>query len=328
MAQITTKSQISYRCDTCNRSIKLPLNRSGMDTLQQCTITEKCVGTLYPILAIQDTDTALPIPPSVPGLDNWEPRKVFFKYERTIPSNVWTIQHNLGTKPIVDVWIKRQLLEGQVITTRLLPTQFEVQVIDRNVITITFDNAQIGIADLISTASGINPPYVPIIDVPTTQQVSTAQQFVIATTSNAPLIDFEITYYSKGNVVRVPYGNVGRPSIASPWAGVQTVYVNGKTLTVRGFDFRLDPYAPSFFLTNQIIDGSSLYFSSFSRQPDENVILLSKPPYTSSTDRLVTQYVDTAAINTQTPQLLYSNGEIVAQLQVIKTIYPPIQIVD
>lgn len=324
------KSQITYKCDTCSRYIKLEKNIRGMETLQQCIITENCLGKLHYVLAERESAQATTIPPDVVGLENWAPRKIFYRHIQTVPAQTWLVMHDLGVKPSVQVWTERQLQGGDTFLEERIPEQ--VIVINPNQVNLLFNNAESGIADCISSSSGFNFDATPEQNqtVPTIL-LTTNNELTIATLDTTPLITFEVTFIIAGEPFQVVYTNVDDvPSINTPWVGANKIYLNGKTYTVRSFDFREQPFANSVFNSNLIPDGAPFYFSGgldFSTA-GTNFILLSDPPYSSTVDRVDNKLIDIASINTTAPQTKYSAGELVSTTTIIKGVYPPIITVD
>lgn len=331
MSNLLTALTVSYKCDTCKRYIKLPKNEFGLDTLQECVITEGCLGTLYPLLVQTEINKAEVIPPAVAGLQDWTPRKIFYKHTQAVPSQKWLIQHNLGVKPVVEVWVNRQLADGTFELVRTIPNT--ITILDPNNVTVTFTNTETGIAECISSSSGfdfvVTPPTVAELN----QLLTTNNELTIATTDASADIQLQITYISKGVPITITYGNVdNQPSINTPWVSTTTVFLNGRTYAVRSFNFLTHPFATSIFNSNLIADGSPFFFNEIQgvvpSQPEQNFILLSKAPYLSPIDRVNDQLIDIASINRVTPQPIYSSGELVTPVSIIKKVYPPVLAVD
>lgn len=313
---------VSYKCDVCKRSIKLPRNSESFEVVSRCIITQGCEGRLHKILNINDAMEAEAIPPSVEGLTNWLPRKVLFTFTQPITSTEWLVQHNLGGKPIVQTFVEQLDENSEPVLVEVVPQS--TTTIDLNTTLITFATAQKGVAQFISIASAntTNQPTEPTISLPDVQ-ITSNSFLTIATIDASPSITMSATFYSTSTITFDYISIDASPSIQSPWVGINKIFVGGKRLTVRSFDIREHPLAFSFFSTGQIVNGSQFFISGLTGRYGDNLILLAKPPF-SVVDRIRDQYIDLATINQLQPEIYYNQGQAFAKPSIIRSTYPPI----
>lgn len=321
----SARGDVVYKCDTCKRKTRVPLNIYGFDVVQRCIITENCLGKLHLVSTTQEINSTPAFPPEVIGLQDWFQRKVLFTFSQTIQSDSWTVKHDLETKPLVQVVVHRVDGTGNQILTELAPSDFEVVVIDLNNIQIIFEKPESGVAQCIGVASAnkINPPTTQIINTPDTL-LTNAGEITIATTSNTPAIVVNAVFKTVIQDVIVAYSSVNNvPSVLSPWVGTNIVHIGGKNFTVRSFNILTSFPAPDYFEAGLINDGSPLYFSNFSEEIGQNFILLGNFPF-STVDRTTDAIIDIATINQTNPQIYYNKGKVYSNPNVTKSIYPPI----
>lgn len=318
MSQIYTRRAVAYKCDTCNRSIRLVENVFGMEIIQRCTITHGCQGKLRKLLTQKEIIKTPTLPPDVAGLQNWFQRPALFTFIQTIQSSTWQVVHNLGAKPTVQVQVYRgnELID-------IIPK--EIKIIDLNTIEIIFDKGESGIVQCInvtSTNKNISQENL-LTDQPL--QLTNHGVLTIATQNTSPLISLTGVFGNQATEIHY----VAIPSVAailSPWAGVNRVFVNGKTYTVRSFDIVESPLAPNTFSANLINNGDSLYF----KEPintNEYLLLLGRAPFGVS-DRVYDKFIDLALIDKFQPELFYNQGELYTMPSAVKETYPLIFIVD
>ena len=329
--QIYVKGEAVYSCDVCKRSIRVPSNKYSVDVIQRCIITKNCVGKLHKVLTTAAANDVSAIPPAVPNTEDWVQRRVFYLFEQTIKDTIWTVQHNLGNKPSVQVFTT-QLQDGEEILVETDP--LAVRVVDLNTVEIEFDSPQSGKAQCLAYASTntVNPSVgTPTVVTQTTTLLTNSGELTIATIDASTLIDFQVRYRSVNapdGYIDVQYVGVDdQPSVNSPWAGVNKVYVNGRAYTVRSFNIVTQPQAESVFSNKLIAEGTQFYFLDFSTTPNQNLILYGTSPFTV-VDRVVDRYIDIALIDPDQPELVYTSGEAFAAPSVIKTVYPHILAVD
>lgn len=329
MSQVYLRGQTAYQCDTCNRKTRVVENKYGLDVIQRCIITAGCLGKLYKVQTKKEVYDTPPVTPEVPGLEDWFQRKVLYTYTQSIESNSWTIQHNLGSKPIVHVLVNRQdpLDPSNTILVEVIPKK--VTLINLNVVQVEFDTNESGVAQCVAAASAntTNPPTQFASVNVENYQLTNNGILTVATLDSSPLVDIDLVYTITESSQTIQYTGIDNtPSIGSPWVNANTVFVNGRTYTVRSFDIVQTQLAPPYFAAGLISNGSGVYFEDVFA-PNEVLILLARRPY-EVVDRNYTAYIDTALISKTAPQMFYDAGELFAPQSLFKSTYPPIVVVD
>lgn len=141
-------STITYQCSICNRQIDLVENRQGLTTFGKCVITNGCKGKLNKLKVNLDNVREV-FPPEVTGLQDYIQRKALFDYTQTLPSSNWTIIHNLGTNPAIDVYVYGP--DGTL--GEIDPSEYKMTLIDENTVSVSFGTSYTGAAQLISRSS-------------------------------------------------------------------------------------------------------------------------------------------------------------------------------
>lgn len=324
----STRGDVVYQCDTCTRRTRVPLNQFSFDVVQRCIITENCPGKLFPVKNIGTINSTPVFSPEVPGLQDWFPRNILFNHTQTIANSEWLINHNLGSLPVVQVLVNRQLSDGEFITVELTPDQYTVVMVDLNTVQVFFTRAESGLAQCIGTASQnlVNPQVTDTTVVPD-KLLTNDGEITIATASFAALLSVTIVY--KGNVPDTIITYIGidaAPSIDSPWVGADIVHIGGRNYAVRSFNVLTANPAPAYFSNGLVSDGSPIYFTGFSPNVNENFILLGNPPF-GAVDRLPEQVIDISQIDPQNPATYYNAGNMYSNPSAIRSIYPPVIVV-
>lgn len=109
-AQILIKGESVYKCDTCNRKVRVATSKDGIDVVQRCIITHGCKGKLYRVRDARDANSTSAFPAEVPGIQDWFQRRVVYDHSQPIKSQKWLIKHNLQNKPIVYAYTTKQTL--------------------------------------------------------------------------------------------------------------------------------------------------------------------------------------------------------------------------
>lgn len=321
--QILTKGERVYKCDVCNRRIRVPINKYSFDVVQRCIITQGCLGKLHKTILPNDINTTSSIPPAVTGLQDWFQRRVFYVHTQQIKKTEWTIKHNLANKPTIQVFvndINDNLVEQQ-------PTKIET--IDRNTSLLIFDVEQSGMAECVTLSSeNFTNPEVTTVTTITDFQLSNNGELTIATLNNNANINIDVIFKTSQGDIPVQYIAVDNiPSVNSSWAGSQTIHVAGTIYNVRSFNLLTHALGNTLFANNLIANGTAFYFPVLGATKNQNLILLSAPPY-QIVDKITNKYIDMNRINQTLPEVYYSNREIFVAPPIIKNTYPPIRIID
>lgn len=234
---------ITYQCTVCKRQNDLVQNQQGLDWIGHCNITLGCRGTLYQVEVHPDYIRGS-IPPSVIGLKNWVQRKVLFNFTQTIARTSWTITHDLGTQPSVEIFVNSPTQTNPKNQVQILPEEIIYNTDDT--LTLMFPVAYSGIAQLIARASNpdiLNPrPIPPVVTKPPTIQLSNQGTLTIATrissvgSPSKVTLTLQYTLGSSTASTDITYTAINIPADTSPWFDTSVVILKGKTYTVRTFN--------------------------------------------------------------------------------------------
>lgn len=341
---------VVYKCDTCKRTTQVVQNIYGLDTVQRCTCTLGCRGKL-----IQDevlADFIRPsLPDNVPGLTNWQQRKVLFNFTQPIASQTWTIEHDLGTLPVVQVLVNQPTSQDP--NNMVMIIDYHLVIVNADVITITFDRPYSGTAQLVARSSdptllqqtSFEPP--PVSQAPI--QLTNSARFILATRLDkfGANTGFNINLLytsSSGQDTSVTYASSTNQDTLTSWSDVSRVVIKGKVYVLReftgltadmttgiipsgtkfrfkGFDVTLDS------INDYVVDASD---QTLEVPPLINagdiLMLLSASPF-GSVDKVTNEYIDVTSVTTtqNIGTLYYSNLEFFALPAIVKNIYPPIR---
>lgn len=332
MAQIVVRGESVYQCTVCNRRIRVPTNRIGLDVIHYCTITAGCHGKLNKVTLAKDITSTPAIPPEVAGIQDWFQRALLYTHTQTIASNSWTITHNLGSIPIVHVFTN-QMVNGKLTPVEI--PQPPTTIIDSNTIRISFPEAVSGVAQLEALASRnyTNSATTVAASPAANIQVSTNTGVItIATLDNAPNITLTLTYaIPNQNFVTISYNNVTiTPDANSPWADISRVYIGGVVYHVRSFNIINHSAALNAFVSGQIPpQGCPIYIGSALAATTNkgSVLLLEANTPFASVDKVIDQYVDLSAETMTSNNVVYSFGKVYAKPAASLSIYPYISVV-
>jgi len=236
---------VSYTCTVCKRTIDLIQNKIGLDWVGYCNITLGCRGVLQQQQVYPDFIRGQ-LPPDVVGLKNWVQRQVLYNFTQTVARSTWTINHDLGILPSVEVYVNIQNPDGTMTQVEPPPGLLEQIVYNTDdQVTLIFASAQSGIAQLIGRYSNpdiLNPRPVATLPAPTpTIQLTNNGELTIATrlstVGSLPLLPVTLTYTSaSGAGISLTYTADSTASDTSPWSDATQVLIQGKVYTVRTFN--------------------------------------------------------------------------------------------
>lgn len=329
MTQIVSRGDSVYGCDTCNRRIRVPTNRRGLDVVQRCTITSGCQGKLHRITTTKEINNTPAFPPEVEGLQDWFARSVMYTHYQPVRTASWTIVHNLQNFPVFYAFVER-IVDGTSTLVEAEPSS--ITTVDANTTIVTFTNAESGQIQCVAYASKNNTNFNATSSVSTEQntiQVSSdACELTIATLDTSTNITLDIKYIAT-NTVDVAYTVDDVTSVNSAWVGVSQVVINGRRYTTRSFNVRTAPSAIGYFTSGAIVDGATFYFDKLNGvdiNPGEMMILLSNSPH-SKVDCVYDRYIDATAVSKILPELAYTSGRCYAASSIVKSTYPLILVV-
>jgi hypothetical protein len=317
----TSHSETVYQCDKCARRTRVPINIYGLEVVQRCIITQNCPGKLFPIKNVDEINSTPAVTEEVQGLQDWFPRKILYTHNQHVASDTWTIVHNLGSFPFIQVVVNRSNPDGSTYEVELSQSEYTIASVDLNATTITFVRDEQGVAQLIGSASTnlINPVTLPVVSDESVVLTGNGE-LTIATTNDSPSISVTIVY---GDVAITYVGIDNTPSLSSAWSGSNLVHINGKNYAVRSFNVLTTSPGPDYFSNNLIADGAQIYFTGMGGTPNESFVLLSAAPF-NSVDKITTKVLDIFSINTVNPQTYYDKGNLFVNSSTLKTIYPPV----
>lgn len=143
---------INYKCDTCLREVELIENIKGLTTVGPCIITNNCYGRLYPT-SRNPNNLRESIPKYDRDLEDFSKRGLFFGYNQSVESDVWTVKHNLSDSCVVIVYN----IDGTIV-----PTDSYSQHTANGVTKITFSAPRIGTVHILSRAGSMITTYASI----------------------------------------------------------------------------------------------------------------------------------------------------------------------
>jgi len=326
---------VVYKCDVCKREKEFTRNTTGLDTTQNCTITHGCRGNLYHARLLPDYLRGS-FPDDVSGLDNWQQRKVLHNHTQSIERDVWTINHQMGTFPAVQVFVNRPIEGDEDNTEEITPDH--INIVDDHTITIAFERPWAGYAQLIARQSDpdlLAPPVNAVEAEPAFQQISNGGEISIATRISTlgkePTINTRLLFRtSQGSTPIISYAVDDQPSLLSSWNDFDVVVIKGSVYSVRSFNA-----ITSEMISGVIGNGSSFVFNSVDpnsnqtfREITENeiIILTADTPF-STFDKNTDEYIDVTSRSSDatTFDFFYDSGEFFANTAVVKPIYPHIR---
>lgn len=319
---------VIYECDRCQRIIQLPQNQQGLEVMGKCIITESCHGNLIQQKVLQSYKTGQPTA-FEPGLSDWVQRRVLFTGVQDIKVTVWSIEHDLGVNPAVEVYTND--LNGRL--KQADSDTFVVTYIDTNNLTITFTVPVDGIVQCIARSTAPLLSQVASAAVaPAPRQLTTKGILTIAVTDLTLTTLGVIQFLSPTSglpLVATPLVFSGLPSLVSPWGTVDTISMSGVVYKVKTVDIQ------AIIDTLSIPDFSPWYFASFSSdtlptptplQFSDVQLLLSNAPF-ATIDKDLVEIVP--SVNVSLPQssksTIETKGELYVLPDLIKQVYPPIK---
>lgn len=323
MAKIISRGEEVYSCDVCNRYVRLPDNPLGLNILHRCIITKGCLGSLHKVLNKKLISQISTITPSVEGVADWFQRKIVHTHTQTAPTKQWVFDHDLGSIPVVQVFIDRGIPNST--NTELLETELYTQTSTSTHTTINFDVSQTGIAQCLALSSTTVQPKT--VQVTTNVQLTNKGELTIATLDSAPAIGLTVRYTdtNTGETIDVRYFSVDNsPSILSPWASISNILLNGKRYYVRSFNIATTPGGNAFFASGRpLTSGFSITFPELESTYNTNVILLAASPYTAI-DKITNSFIDIATVTAVQSSVVLVGSDLVSVPSIIRDTYPPI----
>lgn len=301
---------IIFRCSGCNRLLHLRENQRGVTTVGLCTLTQGCSGRLSQVSRLQDANTP-PLAAKIPDVANRARRNVLFNHTQGIASQVWTVTHNLGTNPVVQIAADRS---DQVERVEIEPEL--VEIIDKNTTRITFNRPESGIAQFISRSASSADVTTVVQAQPEQLQLSASGIITVATLTMAANIG--IRYVVGGVETPVSYPVTYPPTSVSPWSDAITVVVKGQEYFVGSID-----------TSGLVIDEGASFFFDDAIYPVANLFLpLSLPPF-NIVDKVQRRVIFPEGIGAAESinSFVFSEFEHFAVDTIIEDVYPPVFVV-
>ena len=335
---------IRYKCNVCKREIDLVENRKGLEVMNRCVITEGCRGKLYRIDRKQDFIRG-EFPPKVPGLEDYTQRRVLYNHEQNIKSREWFVEHNLGVAPAVEVLTERVAENSEVYSQTPCElrddqrnfflsetTDFTITITSPNTLTITFGEAESGLAQLVARSSAARVVEEAVEEeTPVFRLTNNNSLLTIATLNSsiddASAFDLHITYTAPGDIVPIEkiYTVEANVVATSPWNDFTNVLIQGRSYKTRSFNTFVSEMS-----TGEIPDGSSFYFSAVnttgtprSTRNREIFLLLALDPY-ANVDKVTDRLIDISAVTEDNAELsfFHRDRELYAFTPVLVPVFP------
>lgn len=312
-------SVLVLKCTTCNREIELKRNKTSVEFIKNCIITQGCRGTLYLFNTLKDF-TRGKNSKSVSGLTDWNQRKVLFDFTQTTEIDTWSIKHNTRAFPSVFAFVNAPTENEPNRIEQKEP--IDIKIIDENNIVLFFDRAYSGTAQLITNMTF---PQNQVFTSETKSikriQLSNEGELTIALklqNSKSSIIEFiSMWHFSTGLSAKVNYNIDDVQSSLSPWRSFQNIDVDGVIYEVRSFKIR----------NFTIPAGSHVSFKEFSpsenpiSKPKQAFILITKPPF-EIFDIDKTRVLDLSDIINDELAISYDGFEVSIEESKLKNIFP------
>jgi hypothetical protein len=325
---------ILYKCDTCKREVGKPQNPKGLEIINRCVITLGCRGKLYQENVLEDFVRG-ELPADVIGLDSWQQRRMLYNHTQLKSESTWRIEHNLGTVPVVSIFVDSPTSEDNNNQIEVKPQ--DVIYVSSDITDIVFETPETGIAQLVARSSDpqLFQPSEVVTAVDTTTQVSSSGELTLATrvaSSPPEKIHIQLMYTTPTGIeIPLTYTVDDSPAALSPWTSSNRVLIQGKLYKVRSFNpIKLATQ------TGAIPDGSSVRFLGYNPDVSHNditplsddlvFILMASYPY-ASVDTIRDRIIDANDLSTTsaTKQMVYTSGELAVTAASIQDVHPAIR---
>lgn len=358
-------STITYKCDTCKRTIEVLENTKGLTVFSKCIITDGCRGKLQRVSRNQsNVRETFPSPES--GLTDYFPRRAFYEHSQPVAARNWQITHGLSVSPEVTVW---EDIAGEFV--ELDQDDYTVKNVSTNELSISFDSTKTGIAHCLAKTSVPIKPKLLSPEIPP-ERVTENGIIVFAVpeiiTDSKDQVNCPAPFYTRDRQLRVLV-EVIKPNeepvvcpeeitdglLETSWSGWDRSLVrNRRHYTVRGkelINFRA--FSDIRTANEDIPDGTVIRFlgvdfgdglcAAQAAENDPNVpdipladqfreiesrdlfVFLSREPF-QSIDKVRDKLIDTGEmLGTDLDFFVYSDGDLFTDLRNIENTYPDIK---
>lgn len=329
---------ITYKCNTCHRTISKLENQSGMTVFAKCIITEDCLGQLYTVSRNKD-NVRESFPFSVGGVVDYSPRKAFYQHTQTVLSSTWLVKHDLSTSPAVSVYATD--INGQL--HQLNQDDFTIVIVNKNTINLIFNQPYTGIAQCIArsttTTTSVAATASTQIKITNNGLITIAIPEIIVSQAPTPDTVMEFLPFGLDLIIKRP-NEEERTSLENITSGidVRSAWADWPKILIRkrrNYVVRtINIFGLLVFGTNakpsDIANGTRFRFenvmwpNSLIRRIEsrELFFLLSNPPY-ASIDKVKDKLIDVGEmIDTPVNYFTYRDGELYVDSSVVETTYP------
>lgn len=348
---------VVYQCDTCKRELHRKQNRTGLDVVSHCVITNGCRGKLL-MTAVKPSYAIGHTAPPVLGLDDWAARKVLHTHKQVYLKKVWEVNHNLNNQPSVSAFVYKG-------DNLVRANDAVVAYTSNDTLTITFPTAVLGTAQCQarSASDGQNITTMRPVTAtdpdatsfslsraaPFTNGMAPGELTIAARVSTVAISGFAptmpITMHAHflsptdlSEITTVPVtltfrtvSNTPVDTAASPWADVTYTSIRGHRYLVRSANIHFGD--PQNLTDRGIPEGAPCYFTvtyngaARALANDEIYVLGSAAPHQpSDIDLSTTIDLSTITAANASASLVYTNYELVVNTALLKTIFPSILI--
>lgn len=340
-------SVVTYKCNTCNRSIDIPQNKHGLEVIHRCVITDGCRGEMQ-YVTLRKNHVRRSTPPPIANLADWTQRQVLYNHDQPVKSVAWTVNHNLGVQPLIQVFVERPTSTSPALTTSTTPCEARVvddtttlveqsrpiiEVVSANTFIVHFTKPEGGMVHCIARSSK------PVSEQQTAPRVNVQRmtitngaELTIATPDLPGLqddVEIVIVFVDQaGGIHEKTYIVDNTPSILSAWVDVPTLFINNRRYLTRSFNVADGEVE---FATGAIGEGSYLYIKQFGQVggsapivDGDVLVLLSTPPH-SVFDKIVDRVIPATNIVEVVDGIVYSQLEFEADLSRAVSVYPHIR---
>lgn len=306
----------TFICDTCKRAIDVPSNPSGVSLFPRCVITKNCRGLLNKVnkqfvAAEQYHNIGT-------STDTWIKRPLIYNHRQVSARTRWIIAHNLGTIPILDVFVYNPAY------TLLESHSYSVESKNEYQTVIVFDAPQSGEVQCIARQSSTKAVVAKENTLVNYNTIPLSYNSAIVIATKLPAItSLELSINTNVRTTTVLRQNVDSLT-DTPWEGVKHITVGNNRYNVFGFTLigaQDGLKATAAFWVNSI--------NTEKVRQGESYILLANSPFLHPSDRILSNALDVSrmtSINQANMSLIA--GNIYCAPSLLTTVYPPMEILN
>lgn len=307
----------TFTCDTCKRAIDVDNNPTGVTAFPRCIITANCRGLMSQTRKMFVTSDQYQTSGTSP--DAWYQRPMMFNHTQSALRKVWTVKHNLGTIPILNVH-SNDISDAAM---ALDETEYTIKTLNEHMAAIAFDTARTGTVQCLVRQSANGTITEPNITPSNNQTIPVVLNQTIVIASKAPITSIGLVINSnpRRTVTLYPHPTM---LVSTPWIGVKQTIINDETLNVIALD-------ASTLNTNNGAAASYWFDTINGSVPahGEVYVLLAKDPYNHPADRLLSNVIDLATLGSTAQSLTSLIGNVMyCDPRLVVSIYPPMEQIE